>query len=83
MIRLLRDSGFVVEHLSEVQPGSNAPGGFDNGAIDWDRRWPSEEVWKARRMTGATESRRRTSSPMERDGTQLPGTVNYVKIGGE
>lgn len=48
MIRLLRKCGFVVEDLLEVKPGPNAATDFDYVDIDWARRWPSEEVWRAR-----------------------------------
>jgi SAM-dependent methyltransferase len=49
-IRLLRACGLVVEDLIEVQ----APAGAVNDYIgeitpEWARRWPSEEVWFARR----------------------------------
>lgn len=48
-IRLLRAHGFDVEDLLEVQ----APAGAENEhgfvTADWARRWPSEEVWFARR----------------------------------
>ena len=49
-IRLLRDCGLEVEDLIEVQ----APEGAENDYIGevtlaWARRWPSEEVWFARR----------------------------------
>jgi hypothetical protein len=50
MIRLLRRSGFVVEDLLEVR----APEGSETptdplATAEWSRRWPVEEVWKARR----------------------------------
>lgn len=49
-IRLLRSCGLEVEDLIEVQ----APEGGTNNVMDeipleWARRWPSEEVWVARR----------------------------------
>jgi SAM-dependent methyltransferase len=51
MLRLLRRSGFEVEDLIEIQapaePTSRFPG-FDPA---WARRWPSEEVWKARKRS--------------------------------
>jgi SAM-dependent methyltransferase len=50
LIRLLRDSGFVVEDLLEVWPGENPVTDFDYVELDWARRWPAEEVWKARRV---------------------------------
>ena len=49
LIRLLRDSGFVVEDLLEVWPGENPVTDFDYVDAEWARRWPAEEVWKARR----------------------------------
>jgi SAM-dependent methyltransferase len=52
MIRLLRECGFAVEDLLEVQPAKNAPTDFDYVDLEWARRWPTEEVWRARR-TGA------------------------------
>lgn len=48
MIRLLRDCGFVVEDLIEVRPPAGATTGFDYVTLDWARRWPSAEVWKAK-----------------------------------
>lgn len=50
MIRLLRECGFVVEDLIEVYPGENASTDFDYVELEWARQWPSEEVWKARRV---------------------------------
>lgn len=50
MIRLLRDSGFTIEDLIEVQAPEGATSSFDYADPDWSRRWPSEEVWRARRM---------------------------------
>jgi len=49
MIRLLRASGFEVEDLIELRPPEGASTGFDYVTGDWARRWPSEEVWKARK----------------------------------
>ncbi len=49
MIRLLRQSGFDVEDLVELRPPEGATTGFPYVTGDWARRWPSEEVWKARR----------------------------------
>jgi SAM-dependent methyltransferase len=61
MIRLLRECGFVVEDLLEVRPSPNAPTSFDYVDIDWARRWPSEEVWKARRYGESQGPQRRSS----------------------
>ncbi len=50
MIRVLRSSGFEVLDLIEVR----APeGGTTNDHLQdpaWARRWPSEEIWKARKL---------------------------------
>jgi SAM-dependent methyltransferase len=49
-IRLLRDCGLVVEDLIEVPAPANAASDFaDDIPLEWARRWPSEEVWFARR----------------------------------
>ena len=54
-IRLLRANGFEVEDLIEVRPGPAATTTFtDVVTLEWARRWPCEEVWKARkRESGA------------------------------
>jgi SAM-dependent methyltransferase len=50
LIRILRASGFVVEELLELQaPEGGDSGRYDFVTLDWARRWPSEEVWKARK----------------------------------
>jgi SAM-dependent methyltransferase len=49
-IRLLRSCGLVVDDLIEVQPPDGAVNDFfDEVTLDWARRWPSEEVWFARK----------------------------------
>ncbi|HVM29887.1 MAG TPA: class I SAM-dependent methyltransferase [Candidatus Limnocylindrales bacterium] len=48
-IRLLRDSGFEVEDLVELRPPEGATTSYAFVDATWARRWPSEEVWKARR----------------------------------
>ena len=48
-IRLLRGNGFEVEDLSEVRPPEGATTGYQWMTIEWARRWPCEEVWKARK----------------------------------
>jgi hypothetical protein len=51
MIRLLRRNGLEVLDLLELQ----APEGGDSGQwtdiapLEWARRWPSEEIWVARK----------------------------------
>jgi hypothetical protein len=52
-IRLLRANGFEVLDLIEIQ----APEGAEPyreptlPRPDWARRWPSEEIWKARKAS--------------------------------
>ncbi len=47
---LLRGNGFDVERLVELRPSADAtPGRFNLFTMDWARRWPAEEVWKARK----------------------------------
>jgi len=48
-IRLLRDTGFDVLDLVELRPPEGATTRFPYVKSDWARRWPSEEVWKARK----------------------------------
>jgi SAM-dependent methyltransferase len=49
-IRLLRRSGFEVEDLVELRPHESAATRYPFVTLDWARQWPSEEVWKARRL---------------------------------
>jgi hypothetical protein len=48
-IRLLRANGFTVEGLVELQapPGASSP--LDSIPSGWAERWPSEEIWIARK----------------------------------
>jgi SAM-dependent methyltransferase len=48
-IRLLRRSGFEVTDLIEVQPPEGAQTSFPLTTLEWARRWPCEEIWKARK----------------------------------
>ena len=51
MLRALRASGFEVLDLLELQaPEAGDPGRFDWLTLEWARRWPSEELWVARRV---------------------------------
>jgi SAM-dependent methyltransferase len=50
-IRLLRDNGFEVLNLVEIQAPADAETRYDFVTAEWARRWPSEEVWKARKIT--------------------------------
>lgn len=49
MLRLLRASGFEVEDLIEIQAPEGATTRAPVHSPEWARRWPTEEVWKARR----------------------------------
>jgi SAM-dependent methyltransferase len=51
MLRVLRDSGFEVEGLWEIQASESAEDHryYDFVSADWARRWPAEEIWKARK----------------------------------
>jgi SAM-dependent methyltransferase len=49
-IRVLHRNGFVVEDLIEVRPPQGAEARYDFVRSDWARRWPSEEIWKARKL---------------------------------
>jgi SAM-dependent methyltransferase len=49
-IRVLAQNGFVVEDLNEVRPPEDATARYDFVSAEWARRWPSEEVWKARKV---------------------------------
>jgi SAM-dependent methyltransferase len=51
-IKLLRANGFEVEDLVELRPAADATTRFPYVTAEWSRRWPSEEVWKARKLTG-------------------------------
>ena len=48
-IRLLRANGFEVEDLIEVRAPDEARPLFPIVTPEWARRWPSEEIWKARK----------------------------------
>ena len=48
-IWLLRANGFTVEDLLEVRVPEGATTRYPWADPKWARRWPSEEVWKARK----------------------------------
>ena len=50
MIRLLRSSGFEIEDLVEIQAPEDAEQSEPHIPVEWARRWPSQEVWKARKV---------------------------------
>lgn len=51
MIRLLRANGFELLDLVEIQapPDAQTHEHYDYVTADWARRWPAEEIWKARK----------------------------------
>jgi ubiquinone/menaquinone biosynthesis C-methylase UbiE len=51
MLRLLRANGFEVEDMIELRPPDGEPPFADPFvAVEWARRWPSVEAWKARKL---------------------------------
>ena len=49
LIDLLHAEGFEVEGLVEIQPPEDSTTTYDFVTLDWARRWPCEEVWRARK----------------------------------
>jgi SAM-dependent methyltransferase len=49
LIALLRSNGFDVEGLIEVRPPDGSTTRYPFVSLEWARRWPCEEVWKARK----------------------------------
>jgi SAM-dependent methyltransferase len=50
MIRLLRSSRFEIEDLIEIRPSEEPTATHFDTPWEWARRWPSVEVWKARKQ---------------------------------
>jgi SAM-dependent methyltransferase len=50
-IDVLRDNEFELERLVELQAPADAedPGYYSYVTAEWGRRWPCEEIWKARK----------------------------------
>jgi ubiquinone/menaquinone biosynthesis C-methylase UbiE len=50
-IRLLREHGFEVEALHELQapPDAENHAYYDYVTVEWARRWPPEDIWAARK----------------------------------
>jgi ubiquinone/menaquinone biosynthesis C-methylase UbiE len=48
-IRLFRRCGLVVEDLVELRPPEGATTTYDLAPLQWARRWPAENIWKARK----------------------------------
>jgi SAM-dependent methyltransferase len=49
-VRALRERGFVLEDLMEVRPPAGSESRLDFASIAWARRWPSEDIWTARKV---------------------------------
>jgi SAM-dependent methyltransferase len=50
MIELLRDCGLTVEQLIEIRPPADATTRYPHISLEWARRFPCEEVWRARKL---------------------------------
>jgi SAM-dependent methyltransferase len=48
-IALLRDNGFSIERLLEIQAPPNAQSDYTWADPEWAAQWPSEEVWIAKK----------------------------------
>jgi SAM-dependent methyltransferase len=48
-IRLLRDNGFDVVALHELQAPEGGTANLGIVTLDWARKWPAEEIWVARK----------------------------------
>ena len=48
-VEVLGAHGFAVERLVEIRPPYGAKPRFDFASLEWARRWPSEDVWVARK----------------------------------
>jgi SAM-dependent methyltransferase len=57
MIRLLHENGFEVEELTEIQAPEDGATRHFYVTQEWARRWPSEEVWKARKRASRSSFR--------------------------
>jgi SAM-dependent methyltransferase len=50
LIRLFRTTGFEVLDCVEVQAPAGAPRRFPHVTPAWAHRWPSEEIWRVRKV---------------------------------
>lgn len=57
MIDLLSQTGFQVERLIELQPPEGSTTRYPWASLEWARRWPGEEVWKASKARKASEAK--------------------------
>lgn len=49
-IRVLRDNGFEILELIEMRPSEDAETEYPFVTTEWARRWPAEEIWRARKL---------------------------------
>jgi SAM-dependent methyltransferase len=49
MVRLLSGCGFEIEDLIELQAPAEADEEWPHVPVAWARRWPSAEIWRARK----------------------------------
>jgi ubiquinone/menaquinone biosynthesis C-methylase UbiE len=49
--KLLHAHGFEIENLVEIQPPEGATTRYPFVEPDWARKWPTEDVWKARKTS--------------------------------
>ena len=49
LVRILRRHGLLLDDVLEVFAPEGATTRYEWAAVEWARRWPSEEIWKARR----------------------------------
>jgi SAM-dependent methyltransferase len=47
--KVLTENGLTVENLVEVRPRAKAPPRYNFVSNGWARKWPSEDIWTARR----------------------------------
>jgi SAM-dependent methyltransferase len=52
LVRILGRHGLVLEDVVEVFAPEGATTRYEWASADWARRWPSEEIWKARKAAG-------------------------------
>ena len=49
-VRVLRNSGFEILDLIEMRPSGDAETEYPFVTTEWARRWPAEEIWRARKL---------------------------------
>lgn len=51
MIRLLRDNGFEIERLIDIQAPEGTQNHISHIPYEWARKWPAEEIWCVRKRS--------------------------------